>query len=127
MTHLDTSFLIRCLVANSAEDSMLRSWLRKGEPLRMSVIGWTEFLCGPMSAEQVELAATFIPERLPYTEAAATVAAQLFNDTGRRRGSLVDCMIAAASLEQGARIATSNPSDFRRFERAGLDVVAPVP
>ena len=29
-------------------------------------------------------------------------------------------MVAAAALRAGAPLATANPSDFRRFEQAGL-------
>ena len=53
----------------------------------------------------------------------AEVAAGLFNETGRRRGSLNDCMIAAAALADDAPIATMNVVDFRRFEKSGLKLV----
>ena len=124
MIHLDTSFLIRSLVSASPEDEMLRGWLRRGENLAMCTIAWTEFLCGPVSSEEVELAATVVAERRPYEEADAVVAAGLFNTTGRRRGSLADCMIAAVALRHGAPLATSNPQDFRRFEGVGLEVLS---
>ena len=39
---------------------------------------------------------------------------------GGRRGSLIDCMIAAAAIADSAPIATGNTSDFRRFEDSGL-------
>ncbi len=123
MIHLDTSFLIRSLVVDSPEDGMLRGWLRAGETLAMSSIAWTEFLCGPVSAEAAEVAATLVTDRRAYEEADAAVAARLFNSTGRRRGSLVDCMIAAVALRAEAPVATSNPDDFRRFESAGLEVL----
>jgi predicted nucleic acid-binding protein len=91
----------------------------------MSVIGWTEFLCGPIEGPAVELAGRVVSQRAPFSEEDAAAAAQLFNDTGRRRGSLLDCMIAATARRSGAPLATSNVPDFRRFESAGLTVLEP--
>jgi predicted nucleic acid-binding protein len=36
----------------------------------------------------------------------------------------MDCMVAATAIGNGAALATTNPSDFKRFEQRGL-VVAP--
>jgi len=36
---------------------------------------------------------------------------------------MIDCMIGATALRAGAALATANPSDFRRFEGAGLRVL----
>jgi predicted nucleic acid-binding protein len=121
---LDTSFLIRALARGSREDERLRDWLRAGEDLGMSAIAWAELLCGPVEREQVALAARVVPRRFAFGDEDAVTAARLFNDTGRRRGSLVDCMIAASALRLGAPLATQNPTDFRRFEPAGLRVIA---
>jgi predicted nucleic acid-binding protein len=99
---LDTSFLIRALAGGSAEDARPREWLAAGEPLAVSAIAEAELLCGPLDAAH----------------------AQLFVDGGRRRGSLTDCMIAAAALRAGVALATENPADFRRFEAAGLRVLS---
>ena len=118
--HLDTSFLIRALVRGSDADQMLRSWLREGHRLAMSSIAWTELLCGPLDATDRELAERSVAEPIPYDERDAEAAAELFNETGRRRGSLLDCMIAAVAQRRGASLATSNPDDFRRFESLGL-------
>jgi len=122
--HLDTSFLIRALVPASSHDRRLREWIARGEPLGMSAIAWAEFLCGPVDEHQVKLAAQIVSERVPFGEEDAAVAARLFNESGRHRGSLVDCMIAAAALRAGAAVATANPSDFRRFEAGGINLVA---
>lgn len=120
MIHLDTSFLIQGLRRGSTSDRRLREWIAEAEPLAISSIVWSEFLCGPVSQAQVELATNVVRQRVPFTEADAVIAAQLFNDTGRRRGSLVDCMIAATAIGRGVRLATLNQSDFHRFEPAGL-------
>ena len=124
MIHLDTSFLIRALVRNSLEDLKLREWLLGGISVGMSSIAWAEFLCGPVEPGEVELAARIVQDRVPFVADDAALAARLFNLLGRRRGSLIDCMIAATAQRVGASLATENPADFRRLESTGLKIVA---
>ena len=112
LIHLDTSFLIRALVHGTPEDRALRSWIRAGTPLAMCAVGWAEFLCGPLEESHLELVRRFVNEIVPFGSEAATKAALLFNRTGRRRGSLADCMIAATAIAAGAMLATSNRDDF---------------
>jgi predicted nucleic acid-binding protein len=71
----------------------------------------------------VELASRVAGEQVSFTSGDAVVAAHLFNVSGRRRGTLVDCMVAATAIRGNAELATANPSDFRRFEKAGLRIV----
>ncbi len=123
MIHLDTSFLIRALVRRSSEDRRLRKWLTEGTAVGVGAIGWAEFLCGPVEEMHVALAAGFLGEPVPFTAEDAELSSRLFNLSGRRRGSLTDCMIAATALRHGAALATANPSDFARFMAAGLRVV----
>lgn len=120
MIHVDTSFLIRACVPGSSEDTGLRDWLRAGETLCMSTIAWAEFLCGPVDGVAEQLATEIITHRRAFGEADAGLAARLFNESGRRRGTLVDCMIAAAALADDAALATANVADFRRLEASGL-------
>ncbi len=124
MIHLDTGFLLRALARNSPEDRKLRAWLKGAEPLGMSTISWTEFLCGPVGAEDLELAGRILREPVAFNSIDAALTARLFNLAGRRRGSLTDCMIAATAIRAGAALATTNPADFRRFEPAGLKLAA---
>ena len=86
----------------------------------MSAIAWAEFLCGPIDKSVLKLATEIIRRRSSFAEEQAIIAARLFNESGRQRGTFVDCMIAATALSEGALIATSNVSDFRRFEPFGL-------
>lgn len=124
MIHLDTSFLIRALVRDSAQDKLLRKWLADKAALAVSTIVWAEFLCGPVETLDVELAAEIIRERVPFVSDDAVLSAHLFNLSGRRRGSLMDCMIAATAIRAEASLATENRADFRRLESAGLRLVA---
>jgi len=118
--HLDTCFLIRALVPGTEPDLRLRQWLREGQRLCMDSISWTEFLCGPLKPEELVLAEQIVALRIDYSEQDARRAAEFFNATGRRRGSLADCMIAASAREHGAALATTNIQDFKRFEDFGL-------
>ena len=123
MIHLDTSFLIRALNVGTPEDRKLRAWIGAGETLSMSTVAWAEFLCGPLEESEITLAAQIVGQQSAFTPDHATLAARLFNESGRRRGSLLDCMIAATALTNGSPIATKNVADFRRFEDFGLKVV----
>ena len=120
----DTSFLIRALVKGTAEDRALRRWLRQAESFSTSAIVWAEFLCGPLGQDELDLAALFVTERLEFAGEDAVVAARFFNEAGRRRGTLIDCMIAATAVRVGAALATANPTDFKRLQPLGLKVAA---
>ena len=101
----------------------MRKWLRSRDPLAVSAIVWTEFLCGPVEPIHLELLANLFGDPVSYTAGDAALAAQLFNLCGRRRGSLADCMIAATAIREDANLATGNVADFRRMESHGLRIV----
>ena len=122
MILLDTSFLIRSLVAGSAQDRQLRHWLIDKESVGISSIAWAEFLCGPVQPAMIEAVTRFVTVRAAFDEDDALLAAQLFNGSGRRRGSLADCMIAATAIRARAALATANVADFRRVCSAGLEL-----
>ena len=123
MIHLDTSFLIRALDRGSPEDHKLRGWIGEGETLGMSAAAgcfgvWP--ICGPLERSEMEWAAEIVGQRQDFTPEHAALAARLFNESGRRRGSLIDCMIAATALAADAPLATANAADFLRFKDSGL-------
>lgn len=122
LTHLDTGFLIRALAVQSAESALLDAWLKARRPLAVSAAAWAEFLCGPVSAAVVQVASDIVGGPIPFGEREAVVAAECFNAGGRRRGIMVDCMIAATAIMSGATLATANVADFRRFVPHGLRI-----
>ena len=122
MVHLDTSFLIRALVAESAEAGRLRQWLRDRRPVAVSTLVWSEFLCGPLDEVALSVAGRIAYRHVPMGTQEATEAARLLNHGGRKRGSFPDCVIAATAKVAGAELATSNAADFRRFRDAGLEL-----
>lgn len=122
MIHLDTSFLIRILDPDAPETRLLET-MDPDESIVVSALAWAEFQCGPIKPAEQELATRIVDSYRDFTIEHAGVAARLFNESGRRRGSLPDCAIAAAAIHDGARLATANLTDFRRFESAGLTLI----
>ena len=120
MIHLDTSFLIRSLTADSSESRSIRQWISQGETLCISALAWAEFLCGPLSATEAKIAGSIVTQTLPFGQNEAELAAYLFNEAGRNRGTIVDCMIAATAIRNDARLATSDRRFFKRLESFGL-------
>ena len=120
MIHLDTSFLIRASVSGSTEDRALREWVGAQEALGVSAVAWAEFLCGPYERSSLDFLTSVIDRYVEFTTEHAEIAARLFNQSGRRRGSQMDCMIAATAIADSAPIATADQRDFRRFESEGL-------
>ena len=59
----------------------------------------------------------------PFGPQDAARAADLFNKTGRRRGSRFDCFIAAAAMAEDAEMATANREDFKLFAAHGLKLI----
>jgi hypothetical protein len=47
---------------------------------------------------------------------------EIFNQAGRGRGALADCMIAAASLRSGTSLETENPADCSPLLSVGLKI-----
>jgi predicted nucleic acid-binding protein len=115
MTDLDANFLVVALDGNTSVLRALEKWLRRGEVIAMSAVAWSEFLCGPLTAEQTERARIFVSRVEAFTPADAVLAAELFNATGRRQRNHADCMIAASAIGRGARLATLDRIGFARF------------
>ena len=121
MIHLDTNYLIRLLIANSAEAIGVDRWLILGHPLAACSVVWSEFLNGPVTPAEVSYVESVLESRIiSFGKLEAILAAELFNKTGRRRGSRFDCLIGATAILNQAEFATSNESDFRPFVPLGL-------
>jgi len=130
MIHLDTNYLIGLLVKGSSEAGDVEGWLAAGQTLATSAIAWTEFLNGPVTPLEVSRAGAVLQLRIvPFSQKEAALATDLFNKTGRWRGSRFDCLIAATALIAQAEVATVNQSDFKLFVPHGvkLAVVPPLP
>ncbi len=121
MIHLDTNYLVGLPVKGSSEAVAVDGWLAAGELLAASTIAWTEFLNGPVTPLEVSRAEAVLQSRIvPFGRPEAVMAAELFNKTGRRRGSRFDCLIAATAILADAEVATVNQADFKVFVPHGL-------
>jgi predicted nucleic acid-binding protein len=128
MIHLDTNYLIGLLVKGSPQALHVDGWLAAGQPLAAGAIAWTEFLNGPVSSLEATRAEAVLQSRIvPFGRPEAVLAAELFNQIGRRRGSRFDCLIAATAILAQAEIATVNQSDFNPFTPHGLKLAVPPP
>ncbi len=121
MICLDTNYLILGLVTDSKEASGIYSWLAQRELISIASVSWYEFLCGPVSLGEIELAQGILTGGiLPFHIDESRKAAELFNHGKRKRSLRVDSMIAATAISSGARLATNNLSDFETFVPCGL-------
>jgi len=120
MICLDTNYLIRGLVRGSAEAREIVHWSEAGEPLITSMPAWFEFLCGPVTRDQIATMKAFLVEIVPLSEAHAEEAARLYNAGTRKRALRVDAMIAATAIIADAPLATGNRDHFQPFVAHGL-------
>jgi predicted nucleic acid-binding protein len=120
MIHFDTNFLIQATVAGSPAHAGFRQWSAAGESFGVSAVAWAEYLCGPLDPQGEAIARQIFPSPEGFLTPDATLAADLFNRTGRRSRSLADCMIAAVAIRCGAKLATINTPDFQPFVQHGL-------
>jgi predicted nucleic acid-binding protein len=124
MIHLDTNYLIGLVTVPSPVHGQIVAWLKAGETFSSSAIAWSEFLNGPVTPNQRREASERIERRVvPFDAVTAEMAAQLYNLSGRKRGSQVDCFIAAAAICARVPLATRNRKDFAPFVSAGLRLV----
>jgi predicted nucleic acid-binding protein len=120
---LDSNFLVAVLDAEERQSKLLQTWTRAGVRIQISAIAWSEYLCGPLDAAAAAFARRLVNNVEAFTEDDAQLASALFNSTGRRSRSHVDCMIAAHAIRRDAALATLNVRDFRPFEKFDLRLI----
>ena len=119
---LDSNFLIAVLATGSRYSRRFDRWLRAGSRIQISAVAWSEYLCGPLDPNKIPIARKLVNSVEAFTEEDAYLASELFNQTGRRSRSHVDCMIAAHAIRRNAFLATLNLQDFVRFEKFELQL-----
>ena len=119
--HLDANLLVAASDEKSEFGGVLLKWLEGENRLAASAIAWSEFCNGPVELVRKALVYDLLERTVvDFNREMAELASDLFNATGRRRGSHSDCMIAACAIKTNVPISTLNLQDFERFEPHGL-------
>lgn len=120
MIHLDANILV-ALPYLIEQNHLLIERVLNGERAAVCAPVWYEFLIGPLSESERELARDFIRNDIvSVTDEDAALAAELFNRAGRKRSLKTDALIAAAAIHAKAEFLTFNDADFKPFVPAGL-------
>lgn len=112
--HLDTDFLIFALSEAGPERRRLRAVAESDALLQISAVAWYEFARGPRTPEQLALArALFLEEGvIPFSEALAGQAAEIFRRLGSPRRRAADVAIGVTASASEAVLLTRNARDF---------------
>ncbi|MGH8540365.1 MAG: type II toxin-antitoxin system VapC family toxin [Stenotrophobium sp.] len=123
MIHLDTNALIALPIwARDGHPAITR--ILSGESAAVCAVVWYEFLIGPVDEQEVRLAEAFIRRNVAAVDTTDVVlAAELFNNAGRRRTLKTDALIAACAIHAGAEFLTLNVADFKPFVGHGLQLI----
>jgi len=121
MIHLDTNYLVGLVTGGSPLRPGLDKWFRAGEVFATSAIAWSEFVTGPVTDQQIREASHILENRvITFGIKEANLAAQIFNEAGRKRSLRIDSFIAATAISSSALLATNNQKDFLLFTASGL-------
>ena len=85
----------------SRESRRLQEWLASASRLQVSAPAWSEYLFGAILEGDIEITRRLLSAIDPFLQTDAELASELFNLTGRRSRSLLDCMIAAHAIRRG--------------------------
>ncbi len=119
--HLDTNCLIDLLLGGNKTRSILKSKLQTGWICSTSAIAWHEFVSGLLNSEQKQDIWDFLEGRiLPLDFKIAELASEIFNKSGRKKGSRADCIIAATAIHHKSTLLTWNKTDFKNIKKLGF-------
>lgn len=121
---LDTNALIALSDPSDVLFQATEQAIRAGAGACTCSVAWHEYVRGPLLDKDRDRALRVIESRIfPVERGHAEVAAKLFNQTGRRRGSTADCLIAAVAVGDDAELLTRNLADFEPFAPYGLHLM----
>ena len=98
----------------------INGWRQANRWPQVRLLGLNSSTAPVTSAEASQVEAVLQSRIVSLGKPESTLAADLFNKTGRRRGSRFDCLIAVTAILNHTRVATANQSDFKAFTTHGL-------
>ena len=112
--HLDTDFLVYALSSAGPERQRLRALTESNSEIQISAVAWYEFARGPRTPEQLAVARSFFGDEgvLPFSEATAALAADVFRSLGSPRRRAADVAIGVTAAAHQAVLLTRNARDF---------------
>jgi predicted nucleic acid-binding protein len=113
--HLDTDFLVFALSQSGRERRRLLALAESDADIQISAVAWFEFCRGPRTAEQLAVARSFFATDgvVPFNEALAARAGDVFRSLGSPRKRAADIAIGVTAAVAGAVLITRNARDFR--------------
>jgi predicted nucleic acid-binding protein len=120
--HLDTCALVNALTGPRRSAGALRRLIEDGERLSFSTLVLYEWLRGPRLPEELRAQEALFPgaDAVPFGQAEASLAGDLYRAVRRPRGRELDLAIAATAILQDAVLWTLNPRDFADIPRLRL-------
>jgi predicted nucleic acid-binding protein len=114
VVHVDADFLIYAVSRAGAERRKLLAHSDAGDEIQISAVAWCEFCRGPRTPEQLSVArALFLDDGIiPFSEALAAEAAEVFRRLGSPRRRAADIAIGVTAAQLEARLLSRNARDF---------------
>ena len=113
--HLDTSVLLDALTGTRRSHAALERTVAAGHVIAITTLALYEWLRGPRTREELGDQEALLPgaDARPFGPGEARRAAHLYRSLKRARGRDMAIALAACAMENGARLWTLNPDDFR--------------
>lgn len=124
--HLDTDFLVYALSSPGPERRRLLALSDSSCDIQISAVAWYEFARGPRTPEQLVVARSFLGEHgiVPFSEALASQAADVFRRLGSPRRRAADVAIGVTAAVCEAMLLTRNARDFAGIPELDLEAHA---
>lgn len=125
LVHLDTDFLVYALSIPGPERKRLDELARSETEIEISAVAWYEFSRGPRTAEQLAVARLLFGSDgiVPFSEALAMAAADVFRTLGSPRKRAADIAIGVTAAAAGAALLTRNARDFAGVPGLKLEAI----